>query len=194
MRRLVCVPIIHTEADMGTFKKAIKAEYISGQNWTEYQKIITEFWVKVDKKIDGMNFHYAEVRIYQDSLPICGSKLDIVCDLALQGSKNHQLIVRLLKRGAKLEGTERPDLLLEEYRYLKIIVQGEKTKEKLENARQEYRNRAPFLIAERDEFIAKRIDSTLKEGEVGILFIGAMHEVEKRLPDDIEVMNLFIRI
>ena len=45
-------------------------------------------------------------------------------------------------------------------------------------------------IAERDAFIARRIDETLKEGETGILFLGMLHKVTEILPSDITVENL----
>jgi len=43
------------------------------------------------------------------------------------------------------------------------------------------------LLKQRDEFIAGRINETLAEGETGILFIGAYHDVVHRLAPDIRV-------
>jgi pheromone shutdown protein TraB len=53
-----------------------------------------------------------------------------------------------------------------------------------------YSRRAPALLDERDEYAAKRIDSTLGEGESGVLFIGLAHQIVKRLPTDIAVTTL----
>lgn len=39
-------------------------------------------------------------------------------------------------------------------------------------------------------FIAKTIDVTLREGDTGILFIGAYHDVLSRLPADIRVVQI----
>ncbi|MEK7220546.1 MAG: hypothetical protein AAB253_05060, partial [candidate division NC10 bacterium] len=50
------------------------------------------------------------------------------------------------------------------------------------------------LLRQRDEFIGRRIDETLKEGEVGILFIGLMHRVDRFLAPDIEVQYLIHRL
>jgi hypothetical protein len=123
--------------------------------------------------------------------------LDIVRDLASRGSKNHQLVVLLVEKGATLEGTEDAALLLEEYNYIKAISQPNflvkkfgKSEEEIKRALEEYREKSRTLLQKRDDFIAARIDSTLKDGEVGILFIGVMHEVEKKLPDDIQVNHL----
>lgn len=38
----------------------------------------------------------------------------------------------------------------------------------------------------RDIFIARRIDETLQAGEVGILFMGVLHDVASKLPPDIQ--------
>ena len=45
-------------------------------------------------------------------------------------------------------------------------------------------------MAERDRFIAKTINQTLKEGERGALFIGAFHNVLPGFHDDIEVTGV----
>jgi pheromone shutdown protein TraB len=46
------------------------------------------------------------------------------------------------------------------------------------------------LLDSRDEFIAKRIDETLNQGETGIIFIGAYHNIKKRLPQDIQIIEI----
>ena len=43
------------------------------------------------------------------------------------------------------------------------------------------------MLAERDRFIAQRVNATLPEGGSGVLFIGMLHEVRPGLSPDIEV-------
>jgi hypothetical protein len=43
------------------------------------------------------------------------------------------------------------------------------------------------LLENRDEFISRRIDDTLASGAHGLLFIGALHRVEPRLPKSIVI-------
>jgi hypothetical protein len=45
------------------------------------------------------------------------------------------------------------------------------------------------LLAQRDQFIARRINDTLKAGETGILFLGLLHAVERYLDRDIRVIR-----
>ena len=63
-----------------------------------------------------------------------------------------------------------------------------------DQAREEYAREGERLLRQRDEFIGRRIDETLKEGEVGILFIGLMHRVDRFLAPDIEVQYLIHRL
>ncbi|MBM3242140.1 hypothetical protein FJZ31_38200 [Candidatus Poribacteria bacterium] len=209
MRKLLCVPIMHTEADMGSLKESLRSQFPSQQRWNRHRQKVDDLWTEITQQILNMftplnslpsvdhRLNYGQVRIYQDGLPVCGHELDIVRDLASRGSKNHQLVVLLVEKGATLEGTEDAALLLEEYNYIKAISQPNflvkkfgKTEAEIKRALEEYREKSRVLLQKRDDFIAARIDSTLKDGEVGILFIGVMHEVEKKLPDDIQVNHL----
>jgi hypothetical protein len=104
--------------------------------------------------------------------------LEIVQTLAERGSQNHQLLLDLVAAGGHLMGTEDPGLLLEEYHQLKNGLRGGR------------RQNQDGVMTNRDEYMARRINETLQEGEIGILFIGAMHQVYERLPRDIEVSYL----
>jgi signal transduction histidine kinase len=64
------------------------------------------------------------VRLYQDGLPVCGREEEIVRDLAGSGSQNHQILLELIARGARLTGSESPSLLLEEYELARQLLVG----------------------------------------------------------------------
>jgi pheromone shutdown protein TraB len=113
-------------------------------------------------------------------LPVCGRELALVEEMAAQGSPNHRLLVNLMKGGATLVGTESPDLLVEEYQVLQSPEERTEAK-------------AAALLEARDRFIAGRIAETLGDGEDGILFIGALHDVAKFLPRRVRVEYLPIR-
>ncbi|MGD9541731.1 MAG: hypothetical protein AB7V61_12475, partial [Methylocystis sp.] len=76
-------------------------------------------------------------------------------------------------------GTESPTLLLDEY---KLMQSQDRTDAK-----------AAALLEARDRFIAKQIDSTLGDGDVGILFMGALHKVAQFLPERIKAEYLTIQ-
>ena len=134
-----------------------------------------------------MRLDAQKTRVYQDGLPICGFEERIVRELANAGSSNHQLILRLLDRGAVLMGTEDSRLLVEEY---------EMQKQRLAQATSgrsrpgERGNRSEHVLEARDRFIAERIDHTLQDGEVGLLFLGALHRLDPLKATDIRVETL----
>jgi hypothetical protein len=81
-----------------------------------------------------------------------------------------------------LMGTESPELLVEEYQ-LALTGLGSGP----DGARRRELS-AAALLEKRDRFIADRINSTLQQGETGILFLGMLHSVQPYLDRDIDVV------
>ena len=192
MRTLISIPIIHTERDMGSLLEKVKQEYVQRYGpakWEEHLKSIDEVWTEIRRIIEGLDLPYTTVRLYQDGLPVCGREALIVKEVAAQGSKNHQLLLELMKRGATVMGTEDPELLLQEYQLLQGAF-GPGTSPETDRTRLLQEERSRSLLAERDCYIARRINTTLLSGEIGLLFLGVAHSVEKLLDTDILVRNL----
>lgn len=193
MRKLFLIKIVHTANDMGSMGEGLIKEGMAKmgkEKWFENQKRIENFWNEVEKEIDVLALDYNRTRIYQDGLP-CGGELGlrIVRETAEKGSRNYQIVRKLVERGAAIEATESPELLRKEYDHIKAIVTATGIKEKAEAAGK-YELVKDELIRERDAFIAKAIDATLKNHETGLLFIGAAHNVIPLLAKDIEVKSL----
>jgi len=193
MRKLKYIPIIHTGVEMGSMYGTLKDEYIrrfGTQKWEEHNRIIEDFWHGIRNKIFDLSLDYPNTRLYQDGLPVCGKEMELVQELVKMGSRNHQILMELIQLGAKLEGTEDPKLLLEEYAYLKN-ASADLGKPKVEKS---YQRLAKSILQKRDLYIGQRIDKTLREGETGLLFIGITHRVNEKLPKDIEIDYLIYRL
>lgn len=196
MKKLIFVPVIHSEIDMGSMKGALKEEFIQKYGlarWENHVSSIHEMWTGIRKRIFDLKLDYQKVHVYQDGLPVCGKEHQIVRDVAQQGSENYKIILDLIEKGAKLEGTEDASLLIREYNYLKKISKPEPSAEK-EEAVRDYEKEADEILLDRDKFIAERIKDTLLIEEVGILFIGLKHKVDELLSDDIAVTYLIHRL
>ncbi len=196
MRQLIYVPVIHSEADMGTVAEPHKKEFTDQFGvcvWNEHIKAVDEMWEGIRKRLSKLDVDRSKVRVYQDGLPLCGREMHIVRDVAAQGSQNHRLVLSLVERGASLEGTEDVQFLLEEYRYIQAIAGEREPTEKRRKAKSLSMKRK-LLLRRRDRFIAQRIDETLKEGETGILFAGIAHQVDRYLPKDMNVSYLIFRL
>jgi len=194
-RALTYVPIIHTEAEIGTLARPMRRLTIQKFNreaWTRNENVITHMWQEIRRTVEEWTLPWGHVRLYQDGLPRCGREAEIVADLAGAGSPNHQLLLSLMKKGATLMGTESPDLLLEEYRLAQRILAAKDPKEAARlHARHEARRRA--LLAQRDQYIARRLNESLLAGETGLLFLGVLHSLDSRLAKDIRVSYPFGR-
>lgn len=139
------------------------------------------------------DLQWERVRIYQDGLTVSGKEMEIARDVAAKGSKNYQLILELVEKGAKLMATESPELLFREYAHIQRIAEAQAEGER-EEAKRRYAAESAEILRARDAFIARRIAETLEEGEVGILFLGMMHEVDRLLPEGIQVEFLIDRL
>ncbi len=178
-RRLLIVPIVHTQLELGSEGGAHRAGFVArhgDRGWAEREALIERYWATVRDALLALPIEFAGVKVYQDSLPDGPGAERLVADMASHGSPNHRLLQLLRARGAIVLGTESLALLLEEYQAIKE------------------RRDSPGLLRRsleaRDRHIAGRIAETLGDGEIGILFIGAAHDVARVCDPTIEVAVL----
>lgn len=188
-RSLIHIPIIHTKEDMGALGQAVQEitiQKLGQEGWERNVSLIKKIWDSIEEAIASWSLPYTKVRLYQDGLPICGREQEIVTELAKIGSRNHQLLLRLHRKGAAIMGTESADLLMKEYKLIKQVLQ---IRDPEEAARLEVRQKSASdaLLKQRDQFIAERINSTLCPGETGLLFLGMLHSVAPFIATDIDV-------
>jgi len=185
---------------MGSMAGQLKEawEQKTGAAWDEHQAEVADYWRRVreellahlEAKLGGPDVGFDRVRVYQDGLPVGGDQARrIVDEVAARGSENYRLVKMLLQRGAQIEETERADLLKQEYDLVKDAL-GAEPSSGAGRRQQRHQERAAALLHERDEFIARAIDRTLREGEIGVLFIGALHQIRPKLPPDVTVTLL----
>lgn len=191
MRTLIYVPIIHTSADLGSLAKDVAKRGMVdlGEDlWEEHRKTVDGFWEVIANYFDSEDVSGA--KIYQDGMVAEGEIGEmIVKEGEKSGSRNYELVSRLLKRGAFLVKTEDFNLVKEERDRLLSITQAKSTPKKI-TAYLKYKFIKDRLLNKRDKFIARRINDTLKEGEKGILFIGAFHNVQKWLAWDLLIKEI----
>lgn len=191
MRTLLYVPIIHTSADLGSLAKDVTKRGIADlgeEFWRKHEKTVEGFWDTIIRYFDSVDV--SGFKIYQDGMVAEGEIGEKIVEECIKaGSKNYELILRLLKRGAILVKTEDFALVKKERDFLVELTEARTRKEKL-TAYLKYRLVKNKLLRKRDEFIARRINETLNQGETGILFIGAYHEIISKLAKDICVKEI----
>ena len=188
-RRLIWIPIIHSQPDLGSVGEFFRQLYVqrtSHEDWDRHIQTVDDAWDRIRRAIYQMDLEYRAVRVYQDGLPQCGHELDIVRDLAASGSRNHEILLDLVARGATIVGTESPALLLEEYELVQQALARLATDD-ADGLTGQHQELSKLGLEKRDRFIAGRVNETLKAGEVGLIFLGLLHALERFLPPDIEM-------
>jgi hypothetical protein len=179
LRRLLLVPIVHEPADMGSGALDLLRQTVrlaGERRWTAHQRVIARYWERVGEHLRTLDA--GRLRIYQDGLPVGGEAgRRIVAEAAARGSRNHGLLLALVERGAELRETEEVALLVRER------ARAARGGEDPEDARGD----GDALLVERDRAMARRIDASLRPGEIGVLFVGASHQVERWLPADVAI-------
>lgn len=178
------------DIDLGSLADAIAdrgAKSLGEDVWERHKETISGFWdslVRYFEVLDVSGF-----KLYQDGM-IANSDiaLKIVEDGVRSGSKNYEIIERLIKRGAVLIKTEDFSLVLRERNSLKQLTSKVKKERLIAYLR--YKLTKNNLLKKRDKFIAQRINDTLNKGGVGILFIGAYHDIIPMLNEDIQVKEI----
>jgi len=191
MRKLIYVPILHISADLGSISKQVdsRGRTMAGEiNWNKHKNTVLGFWSVVADSLSSLNVK--NFKLYQDGMVADGEMgQKIIEEGKKKGSKNLEIISKLIDRGAHLVKTEDFSLVKKEYDSIKKIAGNKNLWMKLLSflIYKFYKKR---LLEKRDRYIAWRIDETLKKGETGILFLGAEHEIISKLPSDIEVIEL----
>lgn len=190
-RKLIYVPILHLSADLGEVALEIdkRGPILFGEEgWKRHKGVISGFWESIASYFYTMEVK--DFKIYQDGM-VADEKigLKIVEEGVKRGSKNHEIVSKLINLGARLIKTENFPLVKKEYDYLMKITKSDLLIKKIVNTLK-YKVHKKKMLEERDQFIARTIDKTLKPGERGILFLGAQHDVVSKLPDDIGIIEV----
>ncbi len=188
MRKLLYVPVIHMEPDLGSEATAIaskSASLFGEKRWAKHKENVAKFWDSIADYLATVDT--SNLKIYQDGLPADGALgRRIIEEASKRGSKNHQIILSLMDKGAEIRKTENPSLLKEEYEHITALNHSIQAAEKAV-AYARYKLRKNQLTQERDKFVAKTVNETLKEGETGVLFMGSYHNIFPYIPKDIVV-------
>jgi len=160
MRKLILIKAYHNKIDM---KRTPLKNIFTEKGW----QIIEAYWDIAEKKLMDMRLTWGSLKIYCESnyLPQ-DIFLPALIKRSDEGSRHSRIVLWMINRGAELVETENKAHF--EGNYCDIVKRSK----------------------ERDEYIARRINATLKDFETGVLIIGAKHRVEQYLPEDIKVESL----
>lgn len=193
MRNLIYIPIIHSSADMGSMASELTRKSINefGEEfWNTHVDTVNQYWEVIRHYCDTIDFDGKPVKIYQDGMVADGDiALKIMEDSVKAGSKNYEIISRLVNHGATIVKTEDLSMVKKELDMLKSIpTSGSLIMKVIKIIK--FKITRHKLLVQRDKFIAETIDRTLAPNETGIIFIGAYHGVLNKLSKDILVKEV----
>jgi hypothetical protein len=199
MRKLLYVPLLHHATnEMGDEYRELMVN--SGIQVRKAEKYSDRYIREAELKLAD----YEIDKIYIDSMHEGGDNAEAeVKKLRREGSYMAKVVLDIADRGARLMKTESLPVLreLEEIddRYFEMIdevvkkVKGKKKDAAMKSLQKmmtympveiiRMNAREEVLEAEREAYIGRRISGTLRNGETGVLFIGAYHEPKFRHVD-----------
>jgi len=163
-RKLFFVPLIFTPRD------------IQGEL---FEKVF-RYWDQVEVQLTSLEVKLGIAKkVYHELVPVGGEEGGKIIEEL--NSTSYGIIKARLDKGAELEPLEDAGLLTESMDWTRCLAVG------LQNAKVFDKVYESYIQAQkkRNEHIAKMINDTLKESEVGILLMREGHQVQ--FPADIEV-------
>jgi len=163
-RKLFFVPLIFTPRD------------IQGEL---FEKVF-RYWDQVESQLTSLELKLGIAKkVYHELVPVGGEEGGKIIEEL--NSTSYGIIKARLDKGAELEPLEDADLLTESMDWTRCLAVGLQNQKVFDKVYESYIQ----AQKKRNEHIAKMIDDTLKESEVGILLMREGHQVQ--FPADIEV-------
>lgn len=158
--------------------------YLNEDSPSEYKERCKRYWQQVAEQLGNLEAKIGKVsRIYHESISQSGEDGTKVVERANLGS--YQIVKSKCDRGAILEALEGKELLEEVMDWERCFLFGFVSEKVASKVSEFYLEAAK----KRYEFMAKRINETLKDDEAGLLFIREGHQLQ--FPGDIEVFSVF---
>jgi len=167
------------------FKKGRKLYFIpliyrGQESPKEYLEKFDKYWEQVEKQIEELELKLGKVnRIYHELIPVTGEAGgEAIKELS---ERSHKIVKTCLKKGAQMEAVEEGEILTEFMDWSRCLIVGLQNPKVLTKVYESYIE----VGKKRNEYIATKIDETLKTDEIGILLMRENHQVQ--FPSDIQV-------
>ena len=163
-RKLYFVPLLYSSKDMPE----------------DYLVKFHKYWEQVEKQLAELSGKLGEVnRVYHEMVAVSGDEgIKAVEELS---EKSGKIVRACLEKKAQLEAVEDDDILTEFMDWSRCLIIGLQNPKVLSKVYESYIEAGK----KRNEAIARKIDETLKENEIGLFLMRENHQVQ--IPPDIQV-------
>jgi hypothetical protein len=157
--------------------------YLGGGLPEDYLQKFNKYWQQVEKQIAELSSKLGEVNvIYHELIAVSGK--EGVASLKELDGQGYKVVKANLDKKARLEALEDADLLTEFMDWSRCLVIGLQNPKVISTVYNSYSE----VARKRNEAIARKIDETLKENEIGIMLMRENHQVQ--FPSDIQVFYI----
>lgn len=149
----------------------------------DYPAKLEAYWNEVNLRLDDLGSKVGKIdKIYHELVDEEGEKgLEKIKKL---NGKSYRIVKRHVDKGAELQPTEDINLVRESMDWTRCLATNLQSEKALSKISQFYVE----AMQKRNEFIAKRINDTLKENESGIIFIRESNSL--KFPSDTEIFRV----
>jgi hypothetical protein len=170
------------------FKKGRKILFVPavyhGENLAEEDILkYNRYWEQVAKQIAELTLKLGEVKkIYHEMIAASGE--DGAKAIKEFNTPCYNIIKACLEKKAQLEALEDADILMEYMDWSRCLMIGLQNAKVISKVYESYTETGK----KRNEYIARKIDETLKEDEIGVVLMRENHQVQ--FPADIQVFYI----
>jgi hypothetical protein len=173
---------------VANFKKGRKLYFVplvyGGKDLPEeYLAKFNKYWEQVEKQIAELALKLGQVnRIYHELIAASGE--DGMKTIEELSDRSHKIVRACLEKQAQLEAVEDNDILTEFMDWSRCLIIGLQNPKVVSQVYDSYVE----IGKKRNEYIARKIDETLQENEIGILLMRENHQVQ--FPADVQVFYI----
>jgi hypothetical protein len=157
--------------------------YSPPESESDFLEKVHKYWDEVENQVANLEFKLGSVtRVYHELIFMGGEEGSQAIE-KLNGS-SYQIVRKRLDRGAIIEPIEDAALLTEFMDWSRCLTIGLQNPNVVERVYEAYSS----AHLKRNEDMAKKINETLKDDDIGILLMRESHQVQ--FPADIEVFYI----
>ncbi len=154
--------------------------YINEKLPDDFLEKFNRYWEQVEKQVPELSIKLGDVNmIYHELIAMSGE--DGIATLKDLDKPGYKIVKACLDKKAQLESLEDPELLTEFMDWSRCLLVGLQNPNVITKVYDAYTE----VGKKRNEAMARKIDETLKENEIGMVLMRESHQVQ--FPADIQV-------